>query len=210
MKLNEILNLSKWKSPVQNAAALINEKCQPFLLSDWKDGENIFYRSVRNIKGVYREVDIRTDRKPSNTPASVHNALVEAVIKAAKSQGVPDYNNVANRHNSAFCQLNGINLIYGDPFLFFPVGEYRTTYIKGVRDMFTVMPTKMRYDEPDQDMINNFIKKLVKEKFFVFDSIDGIEREEVMVKASSGIYVAHRHEEEIISAINELQNKGNV
>lgn len=68
----------------------------------------------------------RSNRSPKDTIRIMHNMAVEAIRKAG---------GVANRDNSFFGVRNWqVANQYGDVYVMIPLGNYHTTYLKGVDD----------------------------------------------------------------------------
>lgn len=206
---------------VEKTISAIQQKCGPWL--DQYGWDNVMlYRSSREWSAeTYGIKPIRVDRKPKSTHWAIQDILVEMIIEEARRQGVSDPEGVANRNNSAFCYVGSGDWFYGKPNVFFPVGEFRTTYIEGVTDLYGPLPNTFKGRIPqlafDDDRIAQAYRKedgvtadeakekieQSKEQFenvyikdkVVFDSLKNFfghteERsEEVLVKASAGLYV---------------------
>lgn len=112
-------------------AKKLKKDCMPFIkemkannLQGW------FYRATDNYYNfISKPIKPRKDRRPRNTVKELHNYLNMWFKKKfgwkPRSEGV-----------FASSDRNQLEFLYGEPFLFFPIGNYKYVYNPKVRDIF--------------------------------------------------------------------------
>lgn len=190
-------------------ADYIREHCQPWLKVS-RDGAMEVYRGVSGVSaGVFMK-PIRNNRKPLHSSALVQE-FYDRVIGFAGG--------IANRTNSAFVSKDfETTTMYGEPFVFLPLGEFHYTWATDVDDWFesahrilgnvssdrpelSFITRKIDYDEPIQIIqrllnfekqypeISIFDKDRVKQLINVDTGIELTDDEEIMVHAKAGLYI---------------------
>lgn len=176
-------------------------QCGPWL-NDY-GFETVLFRGRWGIEQKYKIANIRQDRIPRSLSPMLQAIVVDYIDTAAKDQGVRS--GVANRQNSAFCYKDPSDAsTYGVPYAFFPMGEYRTTYLKGVHDLFSThdeggigeelakLSYKIRDGSGDDDDKKSAIAQITEwfdQKQIVFDDISTVANEEILVRAVKGLYI---------------------
>ena len=106
----------------------ILKHCQPFLKlkpDPLKDPK--LFRGMESGYMYPTVVDVRQDRKPRDMSVEIHNGIDTEL----KKRGF-----VARRGNSIFCTGSfNSSLMYGKPYLVFPVGEFSYTWSRVVKDL---------------------------------------------------------------------------
>lgn len=199
-------------------AKVLIEKCQPWLKNNSLNPteHTIFYRGLDTDEGFYTIRPIRKDRRPRDSLQITHDTVIQLIKEVAKRKGVPDPENVANRHNAAFVTKHaGTAMDYGKPYVFVPIGEYRTTYIEAVDDLMTDLNAlgraissrldiestngpgtgivaKVLNDPKGKKMFMKYAgKELDKRVYFDSNDLSIMEREELLIKAENGLYFEH-------------------
>lgn len=125
-----LLNESTESPEIVELRALIKSKCQPYLRQVANAKKKVLYRGMRGDHSkLYHTFTVRTDRKPVDSSADLHNALDTALAREfgakARSAGVfvIGDNNVISE--------------YGEDYMIFPVGEFKCIWSPHIADAYT-------------------------------------------------------------------------
>jgi len=131
---------------------ILNRDCKPFI-REFKNNlknDDFIYRGV-----YYQEIDFyekkksRQDRRPLNTPEHTHKRLDDLFMKEfgwkARSEGVF----CTNKRKQAFG--------FGEPHLFFPIGQYDYIYNEKIRDLYVHIKEKDTINSPDPNLLETII-----------------------------------------------------
>ena len=131
MRLNHYLDeLSVLEPSVNDIAKMIKKDCKLFLKSTPRG--RFFWRGSEKKVDNVEKFKPRKDRRPLSIKLSTHKALDDLFNEIfgwrARSQGV-------------FATINnGDTRIYGTPYLFFPIGNFKFLYSLTIKDLW--VPTK--------------------------------------------------------------------
>ena len=107
---------------------LLKSKCQPYLAVLKQSHKQPLFRGIRGeLSDLYAVVKPRVDRKPSDIPVEIHNALNHAFNEQF---GFPYRNGIFCTGRMADAQD------YGTAVVVFPVGELEYTWSSLSRDLF--------------------------------------------------------------------------
>jgi len=94
--------------------------------------ENWLYRSTEHQFDIFKKFTPRINRKPRNTPKEIHRMMDDLFKKKfgwkARSEGVFTSSDISQLEN-----------VYGEPYMFFPIGNYKYVYHPTIRDIFMEM-----------------------------------------------------------------------
>jgi hypothetical protein len=183
----------------------ISHYCKPWLddlgvsLYDYVETKDLhYYRGTKDSFELAKVKPVRKDRKPLDTPAVFNKAIDDSIRK---------HGGVANRSNSAFItKSKDFARRYGNPYLILPVGEFHTTVLQGVEDLYRELNKVVHEITNDkhfnmQDVLDRGTPEAVEE---VMEAIDLIiethirtdinlrvydSKNEVMLSASNLIYL---------------------
>ena len=112
-------------------AGILENDCMPFI-KEMKSNNlhNWFYRATEHhYKIISKPIKPRKDRRPRNTPKELHEYMNKLFKKKfgwnVRSEGI-----------FAGSDRNQLEYTYGDPYLFFPIGNYKYVYHPQMRDIF--------------------------------------------------------------------------
>lgn len=125
-----LLNESTESPEIVELRALIKSKCQPYLRQVANAKNKVLYRGMRGDHSkLYHTFTVRTDRKPVDSSAALHDALDSALAREfgakARSAGVfvIGDNNVISE--------------YGEDYMIFPVGDFNCIWSPHIADAYT-------------------------------------------------------------------------
>lgn len=215
MKLRQVMesvidsdSVAKDKQNAKEISKVLFAECAPWLSRYGFDLLLYRAKSMPDEK-PYTIMPVHQDRYPRTTAPQLHELFVKHIDDAAEANDIdPGY---ANRQNSAFCFVNrmgGADAMYGNAFVYFPIGEFRTTHMKGIEDLFVDMGKELRNVSMDlknrsregahaseikaladraEELFHN--DPIIKNAPVVFDDISGVGTEEVMVRSDRGLYI---------------------
>lgn len=133
--LNELNDLTLETVNSKKFYRSISHYCKPFLdalgvsLYDYVETKDLhYYRGTKDSFELAKVKPVRQNRKPLDTP-DMFNKMIEDSIRR--------HGGVANRGNSAFItKSKDFARSYGTPYLILPVGEFHTTLLDGVEDLY--------------------------------------------------------------------------
>jgi len=113
-------------------ANVLKKNCAPFI-KEMKSSNlhNWFYRATGgyHYEDISKPIKPRTNRKPRNTPKEIHEYMDMRCKKKfgwkSRSEGV-----FVSSHR------NALEMNYGEPYLFFPIGSYKYIYHPRIKDIF--------------------------------------------------------------------------
>lgn len=112
------------KEDIEEAIKLILKDCQPFL----KECKIPIYRGVMGVEDVLMKNTPRQDRRPKDMPEYLHKIL-DSLFQ--------EHFGWKPRSSGVFCSAHlGQSQSYGNPFLFFPIGEYKYVFDSGIEDLY--------------------------------------------------------------------------
>jgi hypothetical protein len=182
----------------------ISHYCKPWLdalgvsLYEYVETKDLhYYRGIKDSFELAKVKPIRQDRKPLDTP-DMFNKMIEDSIRR--------HGGVANRGNSAFITKNReFARRYGNPYLILPVGEFHTTLLDGVVDLYKEINKLVREVNDNYFGMQDLLDRGKPEDFEEMrEAIDLIiethirtdinlkahnQKDEVMLSASSLIYL---------------------
>lgn len=132
--------ISETKSPfkvdsdtAESIAKKLKKDCKPFLNEMKKIVSlNWMYRATEKQVKEIKKITPRTNRKPRNMPIEMHEKLDNMFYKRFKwkprSEGVFT--------SSDIWQLESV---YGNPYMFFPIGEYKYIYNPKIVDIYMTL-----------------------------------------------------------------------
>lgn len=195
MKLRTLRPLNEG---AEDFAAIIKSKCGPWLSRYGFTGVPL-YRGIEGSGDNLFIRPVRQDRKPRNSSIENHNLLIDFIERMAKKAGVES--GVANRHNSAFCysanSAGSANKYAGngEAYYYLPVGEFRTTYIIGVHDLFPIISMLRDRASDDEELMELFVERYGDK--VVFDDLSNVGGYEIMVRSIEGLYLPSRYIDEV-------------
>ena len=137
-------------------AKRLKKDCMPFI-KEMKSNNlyNWFYRATEHHYKDISKIKPRKNRRPRNMPLEIHKYMDKVFKKKfgwnVRSEGV-----------FVSSDRNQLEYIYGDTYLFFPIGNYKYVYHPWVKDIF--MKFDGEYDLDPKRISDETIKK-VKEGF---------------------------------------------
>lgn len=103
---------------------MILKDCKPFL-KEMKGGELLWRGSKKTICDIEKFIP-RKDRKPLDTPMEIHKFLDELFLK---------YHGWRARSEGVFADIMERTFLYGNSYLFFPIGNYKYLWSESVTDL---------------------------------------------------------------------------
>lgn len=111
------------------------KECYPALKDIKKNGYKFFYSGRKNNDMIIRK-KVRKDRKPRDTPDTIHKLVDKAFYKKFK---------VKPRSGSVFTKLEYDVSFYGTPYYLFPVGEkYMYIWSDSVIDLYDYIAKELK------------------------------------------------------------------
>ena len=131
MKFYQYINESKGGISFKEIIDNILDKCQPFLKDVVKKkkgkGIPIMYSGRKDSRDWFIK-PVRKDRKPKDMPLNIHQTLDDAFNKKFGFRA---------RSNAIFVTgSEKLTRQYGNPYIIFPVGEYKYAYNPSFKDLF--------------------------------------------------------------------------
>jgi len=138
----------------------VEKNCMPFLRELRKRKESFLYSGRKASRDALIHKQVRTDRKPKDTPEKIHN-LLDAEFK--KQTGI------ALRSNSVFCTPDVIEAKkYGTVYVIFPVGgNYQLWHNPKIKDlwgkMIWIYDASRKYDiyTQEKEELAEFFQEIV-------------------------------------------------
>lgn len=125
------------ESEVPDIADTLKKECAPFIKEMKKSNlHHWFFRAIeKHWNTISKPIKPRKNRFPSNTPDEIHEYMDQLLKKKfgwkPRSEGV-----------FASSDRNQLEYIYGEPHLFFPIGNYKYVYNPKIRDIFMYFDEK--------------------------------------------------------------------
>jgi len=129
MKFKQYIN-EDIDETVDEIAIILKKECMPFI-NEMKRGniQSWFFRATEKKIDTIREIKLRVNRKPRNIPKEIHDYMDMLFKKhfgwKVRSEGV-----------FATSDRYTISNIYGEPYLFFPMGKYKYVYHPQIGDIY--------------------------------------------------------------------------
>lgn len=126
------LKTNEYTSDFKNVIEILERDCKPFLDEMKSNKIEPIFRSAERIKldekGMIKKL-CRTDRRPVSTAVSVSNQLDQLFL---------DKFGVKLRSNGVFTSKQK-ELLYGNPYLFFPIGNYKYYWSPSIKDLYATL-----------------------------------------------------------------------
>jgi len=180
-----------YNSNFEKICKMIDRDCQPWL-AELKEIGNLYYRGFEidkilnrrysknhDDKPMLTHIDMfriksQSERKPLSTDSYTHKTIDDYFLKEfgwrARSQGV-------------FATPEEFVSVYGEPYVFFPVGEYEYLWSKQIYDLFS-----SGYN------INDL---LIGDYVYQTDNLKDNEQNEVMFNCNKYILVPEKYRKEL-------------
>ncbi len=130
----------------KNVIEILERDCKPFLDEVKSNNIEPIFRSVERIKldeiGMIKKL-CRTDRRPLSTAVSVSNQLDDLFL---------DKFGVKLRSNGVFTSKRK-ELLYGNPYIFFPIGNYKYYWSTEVNDLYAKL---VFTSQPLEDLVDTY------------------------------------------------------